>query len=70
MSSWQTLLCQEKVNPPQELLSQNPEITGLTEIVDFKSVYCFEVREISELGLHAISLAASNSLISFLLFRA
>jgi len=31
-------------NPPQELLSRSPEITGLTEIVDFRSVYCIEQR--------------------------
>lgn len=34
------MLCQEKANLSQELLSSNPGIIGLTEIVDFKRVYC------------------------------
>jgi len=33
------MLCQEKANPSQELLSSNTGILGLTEIVDFKRVY-------------------------------
>lgn len=32
------MLCQEKANPSRELLSSNPGIIGLTEIVDFKRV--------------------------------
>lgn len=33
------ILCQENANASQEFLSRNPEITGLTEIVDFKSFH-------------------------------
>ena len=33
------MLCQKDATPSQELLSLNPEITGLTEIVDFKRFY-------------------------------
>ena len=37
---WADLLpCWEAVNPPRNVLTQNPEITGLPEMADFKSFY-------------------------------
>lgn len=33
------LLCSENANPPPDLSTQSPEISGLLEMADFKSFY-------------------------------